>query len=53
MTAATRLEKFYWWCDRWLCWTVNGWFAWKACQLMLKRTQTIHDPSFVKSTRVE
>lgn len=49
----TKLERFFWWCDRWLWWTVNGWFAMKAAELMNRRTIEIKDPDFITSIRVE
>jgi len=52
-SPATRLERFWWWCHRWLWWTVNGWFGNKALLLMMKRTEMQIDPSFVKSKRLE
>ena len=49
---ATRLEKFWWWCDRWLWWTVNGWFADKASDLM-KDAAIAKVPDFSVTWRVQ
>lgn len=49
----SRLERFYWWCNRHLSWMANGWFAARATELMSRRSVTIHDPLFVKSEELD